>query len=125
MVREVQRMEPSLLPMHHGSWFVFIVCLLFFSDAQAESGNNANAANYNSNASYDVGLWQVNTVNWSAWYDVFDRNLVVDLIDSPSLSNGGKAPCDPNENLQCAIAVWKWGGDSFRLWSTCGGCGCC
>jgi|688.fasta_scaffold1206719_1 hypothetical protein len=28
-----------------------------------ESGGNANALNYNSNASTDVGLWQINTVN--------------------------------------------------------------
>jgi hypothetical protein len=21
--------------------------------------------------------------------------------------------------------VWGWGGNTWRLWSTCGGCGCC
>eukprot|EP01113_Clastostelium_recurvatum_P037146 TRINITY_DN53_c1_g1_i1.p1 TRINITY_DN53_c1_g1~~TRINITY_DN53_c1_g1_i1.p1 ORF type:complete len:153 (+),score=29.53 TRINITY_DN53_c1_g1_i1:22-480(+) len=71
-----------------------------------ESGGNANAANYNSNASYDVGVWQVNTVNWNS-------------------CSGGRAPCDIETNLQCAIKVWQWGGNSFKLWSTCGGCGCC
>lgn len=28
-----------------------------------ESGGNANALNYNSNSSTDVGLWQINTVS--------------------------------------------------------------
>src|SRR5262245_244007 len=32
-----------------------------------ESSGNANAANYNTNGSFDVGLWQVNSVNWSSW----------------------------------------------------------
>jgi hypothetical protein len=40
-------------------------------------------------------------------------------------SSGGSPPCDNDVNLQCAIKVWQWGGNSFRLWSTCGGCGCC
>ena len=32
-----------------------------------ESGGNANAMNYNDNGSFDVGVWQINDVNW-AWY---------------------------------------------------------
>eukprot|EP01125_Pyxidicula_operculata_P015599 TRINITY_DN531_c0_g1_i1.p1 TRINITY_DN531_c0_g1~~TRINITY_DN531_c0_g1_i1.p1 ORF type:complete len:142 (-),score=16.35 TRINITY_DN531_c0_g1_i1:418-843(-) len=75
--------------------------------ANAESGGNANAENYNSNGSYDIGLWQINDSNWG----------------SGSCPSG--APCDPNANLQCAIQVWKWGGNTWRLWSTCGQCGCC
>jgi hypothetical protein len=72
-----------------------------------ESSGNAHAANYNSwDSSYDVGVWQVNTVNWKD-------------------CSGGAAPCNPSTNLQCAIDVWRWGGNTFRLWSTCGGCGCC
>eukprot|EP01089_Gocevia_fonbrunei_P013825 TRINITY_DN3637_c0_g1_i1.p1 TRINITY_DN3637_c0_g1~~TRINITY_DN3637_c0_g1_i1.p1 ORF type:complete len:140 (-),score=24.39 TRINITY_DN3637_c0_g1_i1:40-459(-) len=71
-----------------------------------ESSGDSNAANYNSNSSFDVGVFQVNSVNWSD-------------------CSGGSAPCDINTNLQCAIQVWKWGGGSFRLWSTCSGCGCC
>jgi hypothetical protein len=70
-----------------------------------ESGGNANAANYNTDSSYDVGLWQINSVNWGQ-------------------CNGGNMPCNLNQNLQCAIAVWGWGGNSFRLWSTAAGCGC-
>eukprot|EP01102_Stenamoeba_stenopodia_P002777 TRINITY_DN1264_c0_g1_i1.p1 TRINITY_DN1264_c0_g1~~TRINITY_DN1264_c0_g1_i1.p1 ORF type:complete len:159 (-),score=22.18 TRINITY_DN1264_c0_g1_i1:87-563(-) len=71
-----------------------------------ESGGDANAANYNSNGSYDIGVFQINSVNWND-------------------CSGGKAPCDVTTNLNCAIQVWKWGGNSFKLWSTCGGCGCC
>jgi len=61
--------------------------------------------NKNKNGSYDVGLWQINKVNWSC--------------------NGGKAPCDLSANLKCAQQVWKNGHNSFKQWSTsskCGGC---
>ena len=59
--------------------------------ATAESKGNANAVNYNADSkSYDVGLWQINTVNWAQ-------------------CNGGKAPCDPQQNLNCAIKVYNWG----------------
>jgi len=74
--------------------------------ANAESGGNANAENYNSNDSTDIGLFQINSVNWNA-------------------CSGGAAPCDPSQNTQCAVQVWKWGGNTWRLWSTCGQCGCC
>ena len=75
---------------------------------QAESKGNANAVNYNANAgngSYDVGLFQINSFNWKA-------------------CNGGVAPCDVNDNLQCAIKVWKWGGKTFKKWATASRCGC-
>ncbi len=88
-----------------------------------ESGGNANAANYNTDSSFDVGLWQVNSFNWNSWY-VSIYFLVLFTSDT-ICSSGGNAPCDPNANLQCAIDVWKWGGGNFRFWSTCGGCGCC
>eukprot|EP01095_Lingulamoeba_sp_RSL-Kostka_P002198 TRINITY_DN13072_c0_g1_i1.p1 TRINITY_DN13072_c0_g1~~TRINITY_DN13072_c0_g1_i1.p1 ORF type:complete len:150 (-),score=45.05 TRINITY_DN13072_c0_g1_i1:146-568(-) len=74
--------------------------------AQHESGGNANAANYNTNGSYDVGLYQINDVNWDQ-------------------CNGGKAPCNPSDNTKCAHMVWGWGGNTWKLWSTCGACGCC
>eukprot|EP01117_Protostelium_nocturnum_P006337 TRINITY_DN2287_c0_g1_i1.p1 TRINITY_DN2287_c0_g1~~TRINITY_DN2287_c0_g1_i1.p1 ORF type:complete len:151 (-),score=45.40 TRINITY_DN2287_c0_g1_i1:84-536(-) len=74
--------------------------------AQHESGGNGNAMNGNSNGSIDVGLWQVNSINWGQ-------------------CNGGAAPCDPDANLRCAQKVWQWGGRTFKLWSTCGACGCC
>jgi len=71
-----------------------------------ESGGNANAVNQNSGGSLDVGLWQVNTQNWNS-------------------CSGGKPPCDPNTNLQCAIKVFGWGGNTFKLWSTCHACNAC
>eukprot|EP01111_Echinosteliopsis_oligospora_P004606 TRINITY_DN17608_c0_g1_i1.p1 TRINITY_DN17608_c0_g1~~TRINITY_DN17608_c0_g1_i1.p1 ORF type:complete len:147 (-),score=32.26 TRINITY_DN17608_c0_g1_i1:81-521(-) len=71
-----------------------------------ESSGNANAANENTNGSFDVGVWQVNSMNWAS-------------------CNGGAAPCGVDANRECAIKVWQWGGNSFKLWSTCGGCGCC
>lgn len=71
-----------------------------------ESGGNQYAQLENTNGSNDVGLWQVNSMNWAS-------------------CNGGRAPCDLNENLQCAKKVFAWGGNTFKLWSTCGACGCC
>ena len=70
-----------------------------------ESGGNANAANQNNNGSFDVGLFQINDVNWGQ-------------------CSGGAAPCDVQSNLQCAIKVYQWGSNSFKLWSTAAGCGC-
>ncbi len=56
---------------------------------KAESGGNANAVNQNSGGSYDVGLWQINDMNWAS-------------------CSGGSAPCDPNTNLACAKKVYQW-----------------
>jgi hypothetical protein len=72
-----------------------------------ESGGNANAANYNlyTDSTFDVGLWQINLVNWG-------------------VCNNGNPPCDLNANLQCAIDVWRWGGNSFHYWTTAAACGC-
>jgi hypothetical protein len=72
----------------------------------AESRGNANADNENSDGSFDVGLWQINDYNWGS-------------------CSGGKAPCDPNTNLNCAKKVYQWGGNTWKLWSTCSKCGCC
>jgi len=72
----------------------------------AESGGNANAMNENGPTSFDVGVWQVNQQNWGS-------------------CSGGNAPCDPNTNADCAHMVWQWGGNTWKLWSTCGGCNCC
>lgn len=37
-----------------------------------ESSGNAHAANYNDwNGSYDIGLWQINAINWDSWYIFF------------------------------------------------------
>jgi len=73
----------------------------------AESSGMANAANWDApDATYDVGLWQINTVNWAS-------------------CNGGSMPCDQTANRNCAIDVWRYGGNSFKLWSTCSKCGAC
>jgi len=74
--------------------------------AKHESGGNAHAENYNSNGSYDIGLYQVNNINWAQ-------------------CSAGKAPCDPVVNVECAHKVWEWGAKTWKLWSTCGACGCC
>ena len=37
-----------------------------------ESGGNANALNYNSNASTDAGLWQINTVAFDSYRSTGD-----------------------------------------------------
>ena len=71
-----------------------------------ESGGNANAVNQNTGGSYDVGLWQINDFNWGS-------------------CSGGKAPCDATSNLNCAIKVWQWGGNTWKNWSTCSKCGAC
>ena len=60
----------------------------------AESGANAHAVNQNSDGSFDVGLWQINDMNWSS-------------------CSGGNAPCDTSSNLNCAIKVFQWGGIIF------------
>ena len=73
---------------------------------KAESGGNANAVNQNSGGSYDVGLWQINDMNWAS-------------------CSGGKAPCDPSTNLNCAKKVFGWGGNTWKLWATCSKCGVC
>ena len=70
-----------------------------------ESGGNAHAMLYNTNNTYDVGFWQINQVNWGQ-------------------CNGGSAPCDLQPNLNCAIKVYGWGGNTWKLWSTHTACGC-
>ena len=65
-----------------------------------ESGGNENAANENTNGSFDIGLWQINSMNWDS-------------------CSSGKAPCDPDTNLACAKKVYEWGGNTWKLWSTC------
>lgn len=70
-----------------------------------ESGGNANAINYESDGSYDVGLWQINQINWGQ-------------------CNGGNIPCTPQSNLNCAINSYNWAGNSWKLWAAASQCGC-
>eukprot|EP00598_Pedospumella_elongata_P006988 CAMPEP_0184970920 /NCGR_PEP_ID=MMETSP1098-20130426/3238_1 /TAXON_ID=89044 /ORGANISM="Spumella elongata, Strain CCAP 955/1" /LENGTH=77 /DNA_ID=CAMNT_0027492919 /DNA_START=235 /DNA_END=468 /DNA_ORIENTATION=- len=72
----------------------------------AESAANANAMHMNSDGSTDVGLWQINDFNW------------------PYCSNSA-APCAPQQNLDCAMDVYMWGGNTWQFWVTCQKCGCC
>ena len=70
-----------------------------------ESGGNANAACYNTNGTFDVGVFQVNKTNWSS-------------------CSGGNPPCNVDTNLRCAIMVYNWGGKTWKFWSTASKCGC-
>lgn len=74
--------------------------------AEHESGGNAHAQNHNTNGSNDIGVWQINDVNWNS-------------------CNGGRAPCDANENLRCAHQIWAGRSGTWAAWSTCSICGCC
>lgn len=74
--------------------------------AQHESGGDSHACNANTNGSIDVGLWQINSSNWSS-------------------CSGGNPPCDPSDNLSCAQDIFNWGGNTWKYWSTCGMCNCC
>lgn len=70
-----------------------------------ESGGNGNAMLFNTNNTFDVGFWQINQSNWAS-------------------CSGGKAPCDIQTNLNCAIKVYQWGGNTWKFWSTHSACGC-
>ena len=71
-----------------------------------ESEGNRNAVNQNIDGSYDVGLWQINSFNWD-------------------VCNGGKTPCDTADNLRCAIDIYRWGRNTWSLWTACEMCNAC
>ena len=73
--------------------------------ASRESSGNANAMHQNPTGTLDVGLWQINQINWAS-------------------CNGGAAPCSITANRNCAQKVWQWGGNTWRLWATASNCGC-
>lgn len=71
-----------------------------------ESLGNANFMHHNStDGSYGVGLWQINNINWGE-------------------CNNGHAPCDPSQNLHCAIMVYTDAGNSWKVWGSHSACGC-
>jgi len=74
--------------------------------AQHESAGDAHACNMNVDGSLDIGLWQINDMNWRS-------------------CSGGRAPCDPASNLACAKKTFAWGGNTWKLWSSCSKCGVC
>jgi len=69
------------------------------------SAGNANAITHMPNGSVNAGLWQINNQEWG------------------SCSNG-KAPCDPQANLNCAIKIYQWGDNSWKYWDIHTACGC-
>ena len=69
-----------------------------------ESAGNGNAMNYNTDDTFDVGVFQINKVNWAC--------------------NGGNPPCALEPNLKCAIMVYQAAGSSWKLWTTAKDCGC-
>jgi len=72
-----------------------------------ESGGNAHSTNQNHpSGSYDVGVWQINHVNWAG-------------------CSGGAAPCTVAANHACAVKIFAAAGHTWRPWSTCSVCGCC
>lgn len=73
--------------------------------SKESSGNNKDCL-LNTNGSTDVGLWQINSINWKD-------------------CNNGKAPCTVAQNYECAKKVFKWGGNTWKYWATCGACGVC
>lgn len=72
-----------------------------------ESNGNANYLFYhNFNGSYDLGLFTINSGFWN------------------NCNSGRNPPCDPNNNLNCAIALYETGGNSFKYWGSHAACGC-
>lgn len=71
-----------------------------------ESSGNKNAMNYNTDSSFDAGLWQINSFNWP-YCGITEDN-------ASSLQ----------KNLDCAIQVYKWGSNTWKFWTTASLCGC-
>ncbi len=66
--------------------------------AQAESGNNPNATNHNTNGTTDYGLFQINSIHTS-------------ILNSGQWNN-------PQDNVDMAYQVWKAAGGSWTPWTT-------
>lgn len=75
-----------------------------------ESSGNGNAMNQNS-ASYDVGLWQINSANWPSC--------------SPSAPPCAGDNDDNTANMQCAQSLFTQGGKTWARWATCQACNVC
>ena len=73
-----------------------------------ESDGNLNAMFYNVvPKTYHVGLWQIGQNNWAS-------------------CNNGSAPCSETANLNCAIKMFQYGGNSWKNWPSCSDCAeCC
>jgi cell wall-associated NlpC family hydrolase len=96
----------------------------------AESSGNSNAMNYNTNGTYDVGLWQINTVHTSGGGGGLaappggvgtlkmpkDYNAVKSSLPAGVQSFIGNC-FNPKFNAQQAYSISS-GGKSFTPWST-------
>jgi len=71
--------------------------------ANIESRGNAAAMNKNKGSSWDIGLFQINTINWA---DCVANN-----------NNPGAALCDPTLNAACAAKVFKGAQRTFKRWA--------
>eukprot|EP00826_Nyctotherus_ovalis_P050324 TRINITY_DN6154_c0_g1_i11.p1 TRINITY_DN6154_c0_g1~~TRINITY_DN6154_c0_g1_i11.p1 ORF type:complete len:153 (+),score=17.50 TRINITY_DN6154_c0_g1_i11:143-601(+) len=84
------------------SWnFKCCVCVV-----RTQSSGNASAQHFNHNGSFDVGLFQINEINWAS-------------------CNDGRPPCDINSNLNCAITIYKRAHNRWNPWAAAAKkCGC-
>lgn len=74
---------------------------------KCESNYNPEAIHYNSNGTYDAGLFQINQLHWNKEYCPFGLR---DLLD-------------PNNNMECAYQIYLRNNKSFQAWSSLGnGC---
>jgi hypothetical protein len=71
-----------------------------------ESGGNANLIEYSRSNDWKVGLWQINGAEWT-------------------MCSGGYAPCDPTDNLNCALKRYEYGGNTWKMWTSCSACKAC
>jgi|688.fasta_scaffold974824_1 hypothetical protein len=69
------------------------------------SQGNLHAIKYNSDGTYDVGLLGINTKFWE-------------------MCNHKEAPCNPVDNLKCAIKVHRDAKSTFNHWPAAKECGC-
>lgn len=69
------------------------------------SNGNFYAMKYREDGTYDVGLFAINTIFWD-------------------MCNKGKAPCDPVQNIKCAIKVHRQAQETFNNWPAAEECGC-
>jgi hypothetical protein len=69
---------------------------------KCESNYNPEAINYNSNRTFDAGLFQINQIHWNSEYCPF----------------GLKDLLEPGNNIECAYQIYLRHGKSFEAWSS-------
>lgn len=73
-------------------------CQVAIAVMRAESKGNAEAWNYNTNGTLDIGLWQINEINWDTC-----NMTMKDLLD-------------PYKNTDCAKIMYDRSDESFSPW---------